>query len=147
MSGHPGHPRCAGPDLEEAIHKYDLEFQLLENGLDIADYQKQQNIEKTKIREACRGKLESKKLTPIEYLKEISSTIGKHYKNNEESAYSSSSSESSSEEIPEDGYCVVCLSERKITYFFIPCAHANICQQWRIQDFHKGGANCKFKII
>ena len=123
--------------LEEIIQKYDLEFQRLENGLDISDYQKQQNIENTKIREACRSKLESQKLTPIDYLKEISSTIGKHYTNKEESAYSSSSSESSSEEIPQEGYCVVCLSERIITYIFIPCAHANICQECA-QKFGKG---------
>ena len=84
-----------------------------------------------------RSKLDSKKLTPIEYLKDISSTIGKHYTNKEEPAYSSSSSESSSEEIPEEGYCVVCLSERLITYILIPCAHANICQEFA-QKFEKG---------
>ena len=53
--------------LEEIIRKYYLEFQRLENDLDISDYQKQQNIENTKIREACRSKLESQKLTPIDF--------------------------------------------------------------------------------
>ena len=56
--------------LEEIIRKYDLEFQRLENGSDISDYQKQQNIENTKIRKACRSKLESQKLTPIDYLRD-----------------------------------------------------------------------------
>ena len=89
--------------LEHTMRKYDLEFQRLKNGLDISNYQKKENLEKSKKRDAFKTKLESNDYTPMEYLREISTTIGKPaYIEYDSSDYSS---ESSDEEVSGDKVC------------------------------------------
>ena len=43
--------------LVQTIKKYDLEYQRFLNGLNISNYQKSENAEKCKKREACKSKL------------------------------------------------------------------------------------------
>ena len=113
--------------LEQTIKKYDLEYQRFSNGLNISNYQKSENAEKCKRREVCKSKLESTEYTSIQYLREISSTIGKPINITEEIDCGTSSSDDSEEEVIEASKCIVCLSERLITFILMPCAHANIC--------------------
>ena len=57
------------------VEKYDLEYQRLKNGLDIGERStKYINNEKKRIE--CKEKLQRKECTALEYINEISNTIG-----------------------------------------------------------------------
>ena len=62
--------------LEKTLKKYDLEYQRLKNGLDIGE-RSTKDINNEKKRIECKEKLERKECTALEYIKEISNTIGK----------------------------------------------------------------------
>ena len=117
-----------------------MEYQRFENGLDISNYQKSENAEKCKRREVCKNKLESAEYTPIQYIKDVSSTIGKPINLIEEFDFSTSSSDDSEEEVLEASKCIVCLCERSTTFILMPCAHANICAI--CADHFEIGMNC-----
>ena len=126
--------------LEQTIMKYDLEYQRLENGLNISNYQKRENAEKCKIREVCRSKLESTEYTPIQFLRDISCTICKALNIIEELDCNKSSSDESEDEVLGASKCVVCLYERLATFIMMPCAHANNCAM--CSEHFEIGMNC-----
>ena len=67
-------------------------------------------------------------MTPLEYLKAISETIGKMNAVTTEYSDISDDSEEEEELSPTNvNICVVCLSPRTTTWLFLPCKHANGC--------------------
>ena len=111
--------------LEQTIKKYDLEYQRFSNGLNISNYQKSENSRNVKDEKFVR--VSWKVQNTSQYLRDIRSTIGKPINLTEEIDCGISFSDDSEEEVIEASKCIVCLSERLITFILMPCAHANIC--------------------
>ena len=62
--------------FQRILVKYDLEYESISNGLEIGERRKKY-VENENTREICKEKLLSMEYTPIEFIKNISTTIGK----------------------------------------------------------------------
>ncbi|KAI6657091.1 hypothetical protein LOD99_15877 [Oopsacas minuta] len=118
--------------LEKTLKKYDLEYQRMKNDLEIGE-RSAKDINNEKIRNKCKEKLQRKECTSLEYIKEISNTIGNPkfwtYSGSTEleESIDETSDSSSDEESMVKNPCIICLNSRDLTFVFIPCGHANVC--------------------
>ena len=77
--------------LEKNLKKHDLEYQRKKNGLEIGGRSKK-DVENEEKRNRCKAKLENKECTPLQYLEEVSNTIGSQQYHNYSDTIRSSSS-------------------------------------------------------
>ncbi|KAI6660538.1 Baculoviral IAP repeat-containing protein 7 [Oopsacas minuta] len=104
----------------------------MKNGLEIGE-RSAKDINNEKIRNKCKEKLQRKECTSLEYIKEISNTIGNPkfwtYSGSTEleESIDETSDSSSDEESMVKNPCIICLNSRDLTFVFIPCGHANVC--------------------
>ena len=97
----------------------DLEFARLSNGIGISRPRKRRNVIKDECRSKIRDHLINGNYTPWGYLEEMSKTIGKiadHYIDTEHFDYSDNS------ETEDNSYSTS-------TTIFLPCRHANCCEE------------------
>ena len=86
--------------FQRILVKYDLEYERLLNGLEIGERRKK-DVENENTRKICKEILLSTEYTPIEFIKNISSTIGKRL-DLEICVESSDSEESDGEEVTDE---------------------------------------------
>ena len=106
----------------------DNELARLKDGLPITRDMKKKSILKDMHRRRCKDELIEGLCSPLEYLKEISHTVGSLSEINslEYSDNSDEDDESTQEETKENSNsCVVCLRARETTWIFMPCRHAS----------------------
>ena len=111
------------------------------------------NIIKDECSAAIRDHLLNGNYTSWEYLNEISKTIGKiadHYVDTEHFDYSDNSeTEDNSESTSTtSNNCVICLNPRMFTWIFLPCRHANCCEECsnRIEELGQSLPTCRSPI-
>ena len=109
--------------FEKNLIKYDLEHQRLKNGLEIGGRAKQ-DVNNERKRENCKVKLQNSEYSILEYLNEISDTIG----NPQHHSYTecTDSGESYSEDL-NNSDDDICLMSRAATFVLLPIGHAQIC--------------------
>ena len=141
--------------LEEILSDFDLEYARLEQGLEISYPGKKQHKENASKRDKCKEKLSSGIYGPLEYLIEVSSTIGKQPSKdliecNLENEFLDQISDEDENVIEHRQQCVVCLRIRQETHVLVPCGHGNLCSDCAIQIMSadiKRCPTCRSEII
>ena len=117
--------------LEEILCDFDLEYERLEQGLEISCPGKKLHKEHTIKRNICKEKLAHCTYFPMESLRIVSTTMGKP-------TYQSADENIIEDEYPDDNssiqgesehvqLCVVCLQTRHEPHVLVPCGHGNLC--------------------
>ena len=133
-----GYPKC-NKDTDNELGRLSL-------GLKITSPRKRSVINDDR-RSAYKLKLTTGSYTPWEYLNAISQTIGSF------SAIETELSDCSDESEVDvgsdrDNICVVCLSPRETTWIFLPCRHAQCCNECskKIKELGKPCPVCRTPI-
>ena len=116
--------------LEEILCNFDLEYGRLEQGLQISCPGSKHHKENAMKRRVCREKLTNGTYTPLEYLIDVSSTVGKQsYHATKENDFGDEFHDeiSDEDEAGFDNICVVCLQTRQETHVLVPRGHGNLC--------------------
>lgn len=90
------------------------------------------DVNNERKRENCKVKLQNSEYSILEYLNEISDTIGSPQYHSytqctdTEESYSEDDSNNTDDDIMPNP-CVICLMSRAATFVLLPCGHAQIC--------------------
>ena len=119
-------------DLNKVIFDFELEYQRLEQGLDITRKPKRQTSENAARRNTCIEKLQEGTYSITQYIVAVSVTIsgcGKHALEQFDDINTEILDESNCDDGDDfHNTCIICCQQRQGTYALIPCGHANLCR-------------------
>ena len=141
--------------LNEIIIDMDNELARLKDGLPITRARKKKCLINDEHRSKCKEKLIEGSYSPLEYIREISHTVGSL---TEISIFDENSDEDEDEdgeithtdtaENSNSNLCVVCLRVRETTWIFMPCKHESCCRDCstRIEELGQTCPICRSTI-